>query len=65
MTMNSRNDDMAELAPFYVAGTLSAAETALCTIGVWGPKARDLVASVCAADLSNEAFPYGSVPLTR
>ena len=34
---------------------------ALCTIGVWGPKARDLVASVAEGDLSNEAFPYGSV----
>ena len=32
----------------------------LCTIGVWGPHARDLVSSVCEADLSNETFPYGS-----
>jgi glycine cleavage system aminomethyltransferase T len=30
----------------------------LACIGVWGPRARDLVASVCEDDLSNEAFPY-------
>jgi len=42
-----------------------------CCIGVWGPRARDLVASVSEDDLSNEAFPYmtmrelhiGSVPV--
>jgi glycine cleavage system T protein len=30
----------------------------LCCIGVWGPRARDLVAAICEDDLSNEAFPY-------
>ncbi len=35
--------------------------SALCTIGVWGPRARDLVSSICQDDLSNEAFPYGRV----
>src|SRR4051794_25970940 len=30
----------------------------LCCIGVWGPRARDLVASISEDDLSNEAFPY-------
>lgn len=29
--------------------------SALCCVGVWGPRARDLVASVCEDDLS---FPY-------
>ena len=29
-----------------------------CCIGIWGPQARDLVASVSEDDLSNEAFPY-------
>lgn len=28
-----------------------------CCIGVWGPRARDLVQSVCENDLSNAAFP--------
>lgn len=30
-------------------------------IGIWGPRARDVVASICADDLSNAALPYGSV----
>src|SRR3954454_4543407 len=30
----------------------------LCCIGVWGPRARDLVASISEDDLSNDAFPY-------
>ena len=34
--------------------------SALYTVGVWGPRARDLVQSVAAADLSNEAFPFGT-----
>ena len=41
--------------------TFTDMSTALCTVGVWGPKARDLVQSVTTADMSNEAFPYGSV----
>ncbi len=31
-----------------------------CTIGVWGPKARDLVSSLTDDDISHEGFPYGS-----
>ena len=34
--------------------------TAYTTIGVWGPKARDIVQSVTRADLSNEAFRFGT-----
>jgi heterotetrameric sarcosine oxidase gamma subunit len=30
------------------------------TIGVWGPRARDLLSSVTDDDLSNEAFAYGT-----
>ena len=33
--------------------------SAIVTIGVWGPRARDLVQSLTEHDLSNEAFPYG------
>jgi len=33
--------------------------SALVTIGVWGPRARDLVQTLTDHDLSNEAFPYG------
>lgn len=43
-----------------------------CCVGVWGPRARDLVAPLCAADISHEAFRYftavrtfiGPVPVT-
>ena len=41
--------------------TFTDMSTALCTIGVWGPKARDLVSGLTDTDMSNEAFPYGSV----
>jgi len=34
--------------------------SAVCTVGVWGPRARDLLSSVCDDDLSNEAFPFVS-----
>jgi glycine cleavage system T protein len=30
-------------------------------IGIWGPRARDVLAALTPADLSNEAFPYMSV----
>lgn len=43
-----------------------------CCVGVWGPRARDLVAPLCAADISHESFGYfraldtfiGAVPVT-
>ena len=43
-----------------------------CCIGLWGPRARDVLAAVTDADLSNEAFGYfraremwvGKVPVT-
>jgi glycine cleavage system aminomethyltransferase T/glycine/D-amino acid oxidase-like deaminating enzyme len=34
--------------------------SALYTVGVWGPRARDLVQSVARDDLSNGAFPFGT-----
>jgi glycine cleavage system aminomethyltransferase T len=35
--------------------------SALCTVGVWGPSARDFVQSVTENDLSGSAFPFGTV----
>jgi glycine cleavage system T protein len=32
----------------------------LCCLGLWGPRARDVLASVTESDISNEAFPYMS-----
>lgn len=29
-----------------------------CALGLWGPKARDILQSVCENDVSNDAFPY-------
>ena len=31
-----------------------------CCIGLWGPRARDLLRAVCDDDLSDQAFPYFS-----
>ena len=39
---------------------LSDQSSAWCTIGLWGPRARDVLASVAEDDVSNEAFPYAS-----
>jgi heterotetrameric sarcosine oxidase gamma subunit len=30
------------------------------TLGLWGPRARDVLASVTAADVSNAGFPFGT-----
>jgi glycine cleavage system aminomethyltransferase T len=32
----------------------------LCTVGLWGPHARDVLQSVTDDDVSDEAFPYGT-----
>jgi glycine cleavage system aminomethyltransferase T/glycine/D-amino acid oxidase-like deaminating enzyme len=45
---------------------------ATCCVGVWGPRARDLVAPLCDADISHESFKYfralqtyiGAIPVT-
>ena len=35
--------------------------SSLAVVGVWGPRARDMLQSVCDTDLSNEAFPFSTV----
>jgi glycine cleavage system aminomethyltransferase T/glycine/D-amino acid oxidase-like deaminating enzyme len=35
--------------------------SALTTIGLWGPDARNVASKVVEGDVSNEGFPYGSV----
>ncbi len=35
--------------------------SALCTVGIWGPRARDIVQAVTEDDLSDAAFAYGRV----
>ncbi len=34
--------------------------SAYCTVGVWGPKARDLLSSVTEDDMTNDGLPYGT-----
>ena len=34
--------------------------SAYVTIGLWGPRARDVMAALTASDVSNDAFPYGT-----
>lgn len=41
---------------------LSSAHTA---IGLWGPKARDILSAVTKTDLSNDAFSYGTAQTLR
>jgi glycine cleavage system aminomethyltransferase T/glycine/D-amino acid oxidase-like deaminating enzyme len=31
-----------------------------CTVGLWGPRARDILASVTSDDVSNEGFPFAT-----
>jgi glycine cleavage system aminomethyltransferase T/glycine/D-amino acid oxidase-like deaminating enzyme len=32
----------------------------VCTVGLWGPRARDILSSVTGTDVSNEAFPFAT-----
>ncbi|PRX51470.1 dimethylglycine oxidase [Prauserella shujinwangii] len=46
-------------------GSVSFADvtSAVCTLGLWGPRARDVLSACCAdeaGDLTNEAFPFGT-----
>jgi glycine cleavage system aminomethyltransferase T/glycine/D-amino acid oxidase-like deaminating enzyme len=41
--------------------TLHDVTSAICTVGLWGPKAREVLEKVANIDVSNEAFPYGAV----
>jgi len=42
------------------SATLVDVTTAWTTIGLWGPRARDILASVTADDVSNEGFAFGA-----
>jgi glycine cleavage system aminomethyltransferase T/glycine/D-amino acid oxidase-like deaminating enzyme len=32
----------------------------MCTVGLWGPRARDILASITSHDVSNEGFPFST-----
>ena len=36
------------------------ATSAWCTLGLWGPRARDVLAQLAEEDVSNEAFPFAT-----
>lgn len=43
------------------SASLADMTSAVCTIGLWGAKARDILQSLTQTDLSHTAFPFGSV----
>jgi glycine cleavage system aminomethyltransferase T/glycine/D-amino acid oxidase-like deaminating enzyme len=47
-----------DLLPEDGSATLLDTTSAWCTVGVWGPRARDLVSSLTSADVSHEGFPF-------
>ena len=42
------------------SATLVDVTTAWTTIGLWGPRARDILSSVTSDDVSHEGFPFGT-----
>ena len=36
-----------------------------CTLGLWGPRARDILASTTSDDVSHEGFPFATLPHDR
>ena len=61
---------MRRQVPAGAAVNISDLTSARCCIGLWGPRARDVLQLLCEQDLSNRAFPYltaqqihvGSIP---
>jgi glycine cleavage system aminomethyltransferase T/glycine/D-amino acid oxidase-like deaminating enzyme len=47
-----------DLLPEDGSATLLDTTSAWCTVGVWGPRARDLVSSITSDDVSHEGFPF-------
>ncbi len=45
-------------APADGSVTIIDVTSAYCGIGLWGPRARDVLQQVCAEDVSNRALPY-------
>jgi glycine cleavage system aminomethyltransferase T len=49
-----------DLLPADGTASLVDVTTAWTTIGLWGPRARDILASVTSDDVSHEGFPFGA-----
>ncbi len=50
----------ADLLPDDGSASLVDVTTAWTTIGLWGPRARDILSGVTADDISHEGFPFGT-----
>ena len=50
----------ADLAARTGAAAVTDLTSAYTTIGIWGPRARDVLASLTSADVSHEAFGFGT-----
>src|SRR5581483_2958467 len=48
----------ADLLPEDGSAAIVDTTSAWCTVGVWGPRARDLLSSVTSDDVSHEGFPF-------
>jgi glycine cleavage system aminomethyltransferase T/glycine/D-amino acid oxidase-like deaminating enzyme len=65
-------DELERRAPTDGSVSVRDITSGTCCIGLWGPRARDVLSAVTDADLSNEAFGYfrareiwvGTVPVT-
>jgi glycine cleavage system aminomethyltransferase T/glycine/D-amino acid oxidase-like deaminating enzyme len=42
------------------AETIDDLTSTWCTVGLWGPRARDILASITSDDVSNEGFPFST-----
>jgi len=49
-----------DLLPADGSATLVDVTTAWTTIGLWGPRARDILSSATSDDVSHEGFPFGT-----
>src|SRR5258708_25534678 len=42
------------------AETIEDLTSTWCTVGLWGPRSRDILASITSGDVSNEGFPFST-----
>ncbi len=53
--------DMKWFADHLVGGARIEDHTSsVCTVGLWGPRARDILSSITSTDVSNDAFPFST-----
>jgi glycine cleavage system aminomethyltransferase T/glycine/D-amino acid oxidase-like deaminating enzyme len=50
----------ADQLPADGTAQISDLTSSMTTLGLWGPKARDILAAITRDDVSNEAFPFGT-----